>query len=798
MDSSKFLSSQKDTFISKFILLLLVIQLIVLPIRIDDYQFLIFSIGPLIYILANLFDADRFPIRIAHLDLAWLLFCSWGFCSLLWATNSSLVWFYAFGWLTMMMWMILIRSLFEKLESSKILFSFFQSLFVLFLFYYFFFFLGKMLQNRIVIDTSTGMLNDMAIIAKLPIGQYKIHTNGPDFWNLIFGYNCNVTALYAVLLLPFILFYEFSTSINNIIKYSSIAVVTLLLYQASSIGVFIAFAILLGYYLWNLQLANYVRLFTAALGGAFMFFLMIYFYDSNLIQHAPIIKELTSLRDGGRYLTVVDAGRIFTEKPILGSGLGNWLIDAHKHYLTSTEYGSHIFPINHVIYSLILAELGIVGFGIFISILVHLLYINLKIGRQLVPIKKAALGSFMVYIVALLFYNGAISKPLFFCKAQVIAFCAIGILTFDRRKIIQLSLWHQLLFLLLGFGSCVWFTYTLVTNKKYASISKKEKVEYPQKAYNKLIEIYNPIFKTDYGRNESLSFELAQLAIHKEDSQAAKKYFQQAIKENNNNENILIGYANFLLRNDTDLINAEKYISLARAIKKDNLSVQISTVELAIEGGKYSDAKNGLDTIIFPNEPSLLKKLLEIKLYSSGYIEEIIQLSVAQNSLLDNSRIRQNDFQKLLREDLIRLEALMIYPNKEAIDSIEKRFFGFYQEMEQFYFKNFTVDQFRLYLLDKYRKKVAYLSEDFSVELNLSEEQKLAIYDFLLESRMQRKILKLQIETEQDASDSRQQKLQSVMKAGSMHLKKILTTQQYKRYLSLSKFNSNNVDALLF
>lgn len=798
MNSSKVPKLYKQTFISKLILLLLGIQLIILPVRIDDYQFLIFSIAPLIYLIANLFDADRFPIRIVPLDIAWLFFCLWGFCSIFWATNISLVWFSAFGWLTMMMWMILIRSLFEKSKLNKILFYFFQTLFLIFLFFYFFFFIGKLLQNRIIIDTGIGFLNQLAIVFKLPVGQYEFHTNGPSFWNLIFGYNCNLTALYAVLLLPFILFNEFSTTLDKIIKYCSIGIVTLLIYQASSIGVFIGFVILISYYLWHLQLANYTKPLIILMGTALVTLLLIYFYDSSLIRHAPIIKELASMRDGGRYLTVVDACRIFTEKPILGSGLGNWPIDAHKDYLTATEYGNHIFPINHVIYSLILAELGIVGFGIFIGIIGYLLYENLIIGRQLTAIKKAALGSFMVYVIALLFYNGATVKPLFFCKAQLIAFCAIGMITANRKKVIQLVLWHKLLFLFLGIGTCIWFTYTLVTNKRYTSISKKEKMVNPQKAINKLKGIYHPIFKADFGRNESLSFELAQLAIHHQDNQLAKTYFQQAIKENPNNENILISYAKLLLRIDADLINANKYIHLAKTIKKDNIVIEVCGVELAIESGVYSYAKNGLDSLTFTNESDLLEKLLEIKLYSSSYIEDIMQLSVKQSDLLSNSIIQQGDFQRLLKKNLIKVDDLLIYPNKSEMDLVEKSIFGLYQEMELFYFKNLTADQFRLYLLDKYSEKVKYLITDFSLELDLTKAQEVAILELFLESRIQRKILNLQIKTTEDLVDLKQKELQSIMTAGSVQLKKLLTPQQHKRYLSLARFNTNTIDTLLY
>ena len=799
MNNSKSPKLEKKPFLGKVILLLLGIQLVILPIRIDNYQFLVFSLAPLMYILANVLNAERFPIRIVPLDIAWLLFTLWGFVSILWATNISLVWFSAFGWLTMILWMILIRSMFDKMELNKILFNFFQALFVILLLYYLCFFIGKVvIQDKIVINTETGILNQLAIVFKLPIREYRIHTNGQDFWNLIFGYNCNVTALYAVLLLPFILFNQFSFSIDKVIKFCSIVIVVLLLYQASSIGVIIAFAALVGYYLWTLRLANYIKLFTIMIGIAFLTFLIVFLYDSNLIQHAPIIKELVSLRDGGRYLTVLDAFRIFTEKPILGSGLGNWLIDAHKDYLTDTEYLNHIFPINHVIYSLVLAELGIVGFGIFISILAYLVYRNLKIGRQLTPIKKAAFGSFMVYAIALLFYNGATLKPLFFCKAQLIAFCSIGIMTYNRKNSIQVFLWHKLIFLLLGLGSFVWFTYTLITNNRYTSISKKEKITNPEKAFNKLKEIYNPVFKTDYGRNESLSFELAQLAIHHQEYHLARIYFQQAIKENTNNEDVLIGYARFLLRNDSDLINASKYINLARAIKKDNSSIVMSAVELAIDSKEYATAKVDLSKINFPVESRLIEKLLEIKLYSSSYIEEIIQLTLTQNYTLSNYKIKQIDFQKSVKTDLVRLEDLLLYRNEGAMDLLEERIFDLYNQMESLYFSTLTDDQFRVYLLDKYAAKTKKILDDFSIELNLSKEQKRTIYQLILESRIQRKILKLQIDIDQELIGPKQKELRDIMRESSIQLKEILTTQQYKRYFSLSRFNSNNIDTLLY
>jgi len=786
-------------FIKKVILLLLGIQLIILPIRIDNYQFLLFSLAPFIYLLANLFNADKFPLKIIPLDIAWLSFSLWGFGSILWATNSSLVWFPAFGWLTMILWMILIRSIIAEGKLVPILFTFFQSLAVLFSCYYLIFFLGKIITNRIFIDTSVGFLNQLAATLKLPIGQYQIHTNGPDFWNLIFGYNCNVTALYAVLLLPFILFANPLSNklVNKLIKNGSIGVTIMLIFQASSIGVLLAFAAMLAYYLWNLQLTSYRKLVGVTIGIVLSIFVIIALYDVKLIVQSPIVLELHSLRDGGRYLTVIDALRIVAEKPILGSGLGNWPIDAHKNYLTDTEYLNHNFPINHVIYSLILAELGLVGFGIFISMIGYLLYSNLKEGRQIVPIKKAAFASFMVYAIALLFYNGANLHPLFFGKAQLIAFCSIGIMTYDSNKNLQLSLWHKLLVVLLSLGSFSWFAYNLITDRNYASIRKKTKIDRPEVAFNQLEKIYNPTFKTTYGRNKSISFELAKLALHQQDNQSAKKYFEQAIKENANNEDILISYAKFLLRIDGDTVNANKYITQASAIKKDNLSLDLYLVELAIGRGEYATAKKYLDRQTNLGKFRLQEKLLELKLYSSNYLGELLSLTTIQKKLLSDAELSQKPYQRSLNNYLIQAETLLAYPNKEAMIVLEEKIIERYNQMELWYFDNLSAEQFHVYLQDKYTNKLGYLLKKLSVKLDLSTEQIVQINKLFLTHRIQRKIIKLQITRAQEILPQLQQQQLTLLKEGSMQLKEILTSDQYKKYYTLPRFNTNSMDALL-
>lgn len=785
-----------DKYVKWLIFFALLSLLIILPKRIDDYQFLIFSLFPVLYIIFNFVYPKTFPIKIIAADIGWIAFGIWGFLSYAWAINGSLVWHYAFGWATMVVWMILVRSCLQKAEMVKILIGLFQILGVIFCLYYILYFAIITYNDRyLAIDTTVGLSNKIALLVGLPIKQHLFPINVPEFWNFIFGDNCNVTALYFISLLPFLLFTTSNSTLAKSIKVISLLIAMNLLYEASSIGVLIAFLVVLLFYCLLIYPIRYLKFF---IGGAAFFILLVLsisIYDNSIFSYTPILGQLLQGRDGGRYFMVVDAIRVFFDHPILGIGFSNWPL-VHNHSLTTITFSNDLIPSirlgNHVIYSLVAAELGIIGFGIFISTFFYTIFKGIKARNKLSIAKKAALSALIVYAIALLFYEGAVLRPYFFCKAQLIAFCSLGLLTMDEPAKFKLPIGWKVVILLFCLSSLSWFIYSFKTNRLYAEVKKIER-EDTDKAFNLLATIYHPVFKTIDGREASISLKLANLAVRQKKYEVAQKYYQKAMEEASYDEMVFLNYAKFLVRHKGNGLEAKKYVDKAAANQGNLDALNFLLAEIAIENNNYKQAKYYLHKKKYPDSYDLVEKLMELKLYSTDYMDELVRFTPNQKEAFGNSWAAQLENKQAIIKDLERFDDVTFFNDAVEKKVLKKEILKKHIQFEAAIFNILTESQFQKYLMDRFAEKINYIAAAFSNNLDLPAEQQKLLYALLKKDYFQQRILKIKIEIASNQGNDKALNLlkkesRKGMSSYTYNLKKILSKEQYDKYVSNNQF----------
>ena len=244
------------------------------------------------------------------------------------------------------------------------------------------------------------------------------------------------------------------------------------------------------------------------------------------------------------------SGQIFLEHPILGIGLGNWHLAAYQFDFSNiSEFNNPLDFIryrSHNLYASHLVELGIIGFLAFVYPLGKVMTKGWRYSNSLSLFQKAAYASLLVYLFTSFFYCTVNSYEYHFSSMQLLAFCALGILTKSWERHFKLPAWGYPLFfgviaLLLGLVVYSKMGYDSYRKAK-AALSKKEVKE----AIQQLESIYHPAFKISHDYQTSLPHLLAEQYQLLGENDRANQYYQEALKYSPNHEPLLLSYANFL------------------------------------------------------------------------------------------------------------------------------------------------------------------------------------------------------------------------------------------------------------
>lgn len=568
----------------------------------DNYRFVLMAAFPLSCILSSLFNKDEFQFKFVLTDLGWFLFISICFLSFFWATNPSLIWYQAFGWFALILWMLLFRSFSARNNFKKYLPVLFFALFFV-------------LAIPIVL---ISLFDDLSLLHR---------------WNHHFGFNINITTITLLCTFPFLIFYQSDNLRIRVLQVLGIILLSYILYFFNKRGSLLALTVVGIYFIWcqfSKKLIKYISWLGLSLLLISLGFCIVNF---DFITNKLAIDNLATYSgDSARLYSILCAFNLLSEHSFVGVGLGNWYVDAYKNGLSEISGFDNPFilyrPANHNVYSQYLAELGIIGTVAFLIPVITVLWRGWRYCYQLSIFQKAAFTSLLIYLVAGMVYRDANFYEFHFSGMQLIAFCALGILIDDEQRFFVLPKWGNILLVVTSLIALCGFIYYLNAYYVYQNVLKlaKEKtiaagpirqydstINYNRvlrgdsKSINLLEGIYHPLFMNNLGfyqdghqkgGNRSLSLRLAQLYVYNGQNEKAEQYFQVALKNAPNDEYILINYAKFLLRIKQNATKAKIYAKRAYDIQKNNYDFNLLLAEIALVEKEYALAKKYLQIII--------------------------------------------------------------------------------------------------------------------------------------------------------------------------------------------------------
>lgn len=534
----------------------------------NNWQFLVIALIPVIYFSYLLLRKNKIPVRIERADIGWLVFISVGFLSYFWATNGGLVWYLAFGWLCLIMWMLLFRSLTPRDTSS----SFMPMLFSIF-------FLIIMVYHIYAIGTNVSLVDGS--------------------WNHLFGKNANYTSSFLVGFYPFLLFYEGRYRMVHIVKTIFSFAMIFVLYLTDAQWATLAFLLVLLYYSWtHLSRGQFWNTFIGLLVTLFFVGLM-GLINPIFLQKIPVIKQLATVTTHFKYYLIKASLWTAFENPILGVGFGNWPLHIYQtdfsnlsefnNPIVFTRYRSHNLYTQHFV------ELGIIGLGAFLYSIGNLIRRSLSYKKQLDGYEQAAFASLLVYLFTAFFYADISFYEYHFSGIHLLAFCSLGIISSKNSETFYvLPNRMNAVFLVLSLTCLLWFSYAKYSYNIFFHTQQKLSIQNPQQSIQDLENLYHPIFKTNFDYKNSIPFEIAKLHQQIGGNDQAVAWFQTAIKENPYNETVLLGYAQFLFKVKKDNAQAEKLAQQIYQQQQNHFELNLLLAELAIAKRRFSEAKTYL------------------------------------------------------------------------------------------------------------------------------------------------------------------------------------------------------------
>ncbi len=555
----------------------------------NNWQFILMAIIPVVYFAYLLLRKNKIPVRIEKADLGWLIFISLGFLSFFWATNGGLVWYLAFGWLCLIMWMLLFRSLTPRDTSS----SFMPMLFSIF-------FLIIMVYHIAAIGSNIELMDGS--------------------WNHFFGKNANYTSAFLVSFYPFLLFYEGRFRMVHIVKTVFSFAMVFVLYLTDAQWATLAFLLVLIYYSWtNLPRGQFWNSFIGVMITLFFVGLM-GFFNPIFLQKIPIIKQVATVSTHFKYYLIQASLWTAIENPILGVGLGNWPLHIY-HQLDFSHLNEFNYPTtfrrirSHNLYTQHLVELGMIGLLAFLYSIGSIIRRSLSFKKQLDGYEQAAFASVLVYLFTAFFYADISFYEHHFSGIHILAFCSLGILSSKNSETFYiLPNRMNAVFLGLSIACLVWFGYSKYSYNLFFHTQQKLSTQNPQKSIQDLESLYQPVFKTNLDYENVIPFEIAKLYQQIGENDKAEHWFQTAISQNPNNETILLGYAQFLWQVRKDSIKAEALAQQIYQQQNNHYELNLLLAEIALSKHRFNLVRNYLSVFERGKEDILYKRVNELKI----------------------------------------------------------------------------------------------------------------------------------------------------------------------------------------
>ena len=551
----------------------------------NNWQFILMAIIPVAYFTYLFVGKNRIPVRIEKADIGWLIFIGMSFLSYFWATNGGLVWYPAFGWLCLIMWMLLFRSLTPRDTSS----SFMPMLFSVF----------------------------FLIIMVYHIAAIGINVPTDENWNHWFGKNPNYTSSFLVSFYPFLLFYEGRYRMVHVLKTVFTLAMLFVLFITDAQWATVAFLLVLFYYGWtNLSRSQF---WNAFLGFIITIGLVagMGILNPDFLQKIPVVKQYATMTSHFKFYLLKASVFAFGEHPILGVGLGNWHLHAYQADFSKIDVfndpKAFIRYRSHNIYTQQLVELGVIGFFAFIYSIGNILRRSLSYKRGLNGYEQAAFASLMVYLFTAFFYADINFYEYHFSGIHLLAFCALGILSSKNSETFYtLPSRMNAVFLTLSVACLIWFSYAKYSYNIWFETKKQLSTQDPSISIEALESIYHPVFKTSHDYKNSVSLDLAKLYQQKGAFDKAENWYQIAISQNPNDAKIKLAYATFLWQVEKNVTDAQDLALSIYKTQNNHYELNLLLAELAITNQQYDVARNYLSVFKEADNHNFSERLADL------------------------------------------------------------------------------------------------------------------------------------------------------------------------------------------
>lgn len=380
----KALSKLNQLYLKFRVFLLLGLLFIILPFYgFLNIKLILISLFSICIFIFDLLSSDKKVNRISPIFLICIAFLILTFTSCLWSINIPEAIHSSMNWMLVFLFAYAVSKLdFDKDYLSN-LFRCIQFIFIVLL-----------VQNFFAVFLSDN------------IGSG---------WNNLLSFNQNYTASLLVLLSPFVIC---DNRINKFVRLLSFVLCLAVLFFVGSRGSLLAYLVFIFSYIVGLfsKSISIILFILFLLGG--IVFLMNYFTFDGELSRIELIRNSINL---------------WKEHPLIGSGAGSWNIEILKYGLDYDDIlGSNIKTtktvLSHNMPFKILAELGVVGFLLFSTIMLYPIMFLLK-SRRTTSFNNGALYSSLLFIFFSNIYTFCNLNKFDFSGHIIFFFLLIGIIS---------------------------------------------------------------------------------------------------------------------------------------------------------------------------------------------------------------------------------------------------------------------------------------------------------------------------------------------------------------------------------
>lgn len=560
----------------------------------SDLKFLLLSAAGF-YFIAKL----RGQLQFHLIDFSWAAFIILSSTSYLWAIDGSLMWNQTMGWVILFGWVIISRYIYLNYNYADHLHTYLSGLFIICLAVFLFY-------------LSSGLSTDIQWVKRL-------------------GYNRNYSSSYLIGLLPFILYLPQSIKVRRasmIIVALLIACSLLVVFYTSTRAVLLAFMTV---FLIKFLMDKQYKLFITV-GGLFLIGTFVIIFSSSYtlpnIGGYGLLSDLQNSDDISRKYLMKASLWLFQENPLLGIGSGNWHLEVYKYNLTeippfnSPDFLRHF---SHNLYSTVLAESGIIGFGLLIMPIAYLLRNSFMMVGHLSNIEKAFLMTIIVYLITSFFYGTTNFRDAHFSGLQWLAFTGLGVLSSKLKPQASFRKPFGLFLVVCSTLSFIWYSYAAVTNKLLYDAKKEINQGSQVEGVERLKSIYNPVLKGNQNTTESLPFLIAKNLLNLGEIAAANEYYETALLKSPYNAQLLHDFATFLLYDKNEVEKSSNIANRLLAIDSENKLTHLLLGRIALAQEELNRARTHLNKAYHPWYTYKVN-MLEQSLYKSQYLSATLNI----------------------------------------------------------------------------------------------------------------------------------------------------------------------------